>query len=378
MLSSTFTRRRRLNQAGISLVELMVAMVLGLLLATALGALFVNVSSTNNEMAKTNSQIENGRFAMQILQNDLAHVGFWGSYVPNYDNLSFSTVPNDVPDTVPNPCAAWNSLDAKNLIGIGVQVYDAAASFPTGTSCATGAVQNVKVGTDILVVRHLEPCLPGQGNCDADNANRLYFQSTLCASESATPYVLGNTGFTLKTRACGLVTAPKRRYLSHIYYVQQVGTGVPTLVRSELDWNGTALEQGAAVALVEGVEDFRVELGIDSLSASGAAVNYAAAIAWAAPPLQAAPTNRGNGSVDGNYIRCTTASPCTAAQLTNAVAASVHLLVRARDATAGYTDSKSYVLGAAGTVGPFNDNFKRHVFTSTVRFNNVSGRRETP
>ena len=131
------------------------------------------------------------------------------------------------------------------------------------------------------------------------------------------------------------------------------------------------------MALIEGVEGFRVELGVDSLSASGTAVNYGTAIAWAAPPIEASPTNRGNGSVDGDYVRCTSATPCTAAQLTDVVAAKVHLLVRARDFSPGYTDTKTYNLGPT-TLGPFNDNFKRHVFTSTVRFMNVSGRRETP
>jgi type IV pilus assembly protein PilW len=55
------------------------------------------------------------------------------------------------------------------------------------------------------------------------------------------------------------------------------------------------------------------------------------------------------------------------------------LLYRAlgRLAEAGYTDGKTYSLGTT-TLGPFNDNFKRHVFSSTVRLNNISGRRETP
>jgi type IV pilus assembly protein PilW len=35
-------------------------------------------------------------------------------------------------------------------------------------------------------------------------------------------------------------------------------------------------------------------------------------------------------------------------------------------------------LGTAGTVGPFNDAFRRHLFTSAVRLANISGRREIP
>ena len=51
------------SQSGLSLVELMVATVLGLLIVAALTQLFGNVTKTNREMVKTNSQIENARFA---------------------------------------------------------------------------------------------------------------------------------------------------------------------------------------------------------------------------------------------------------------------------------------------------------------------------
>ena len=59
------------RERGFTLVELMIAMTLGLLIMTALVTLFVDTSRTNREMAKTNSQIENARFALQILEEDL-------------------------------------------------------------------------------------------------------------------------------------------------------------------------------------------------------------------------------------------------------------------------------------------------------------------
>jgi hypothetical protein len=36
------------------------------------------------------------------------------------------------------------------------------------------------------------------------------------------------------------------------------------------------------------------------------------------------------------------------------------------------------VMGTMGAVGPFNDAFRRHLFTSAVRLANISGRREIP
>jgi len=73
--------------------------------------------------------------------------------------------------------------------------------------------------------------------------------------------------------------------------------------------------------------------------------------------------------------------------LTDVVAAKLYVLTRSKEPTAGYQDQKSYCLGepqadgscAAGdTVGPFNDRFKRHVFTTSINLTNISGRRDTP
>ncbi len=71
----------------------------------------------------------------------------------------------------------------------------------------------------------------------------------------------------------------------------------------------------------------------------------------------------------------------------NVVAVKLYVLARSRDASPGYKDSKSYCLGepdadgscpAANTIAAANDDFKRHVFTTSMRLNNISGRRETP
>ena len=38
--------------------------------------------------------------------------------------------------------------------------------------------------------------------------------------------------------------------------------------------------------------------------------------------------------------------------------------------------TKTYDLGAGIVVGPFNDHYKRHAYTSVVRLMNPAGRRE--
>lgn len=452
----------------------MVAITISLLILLALVSVFVNLSRSNNELNKTNIQIENGRLAIQLLQDDLMHAGFWGPYVPQFDDFSSRATPalsnvagGTYPTSVPNPClpfdaANWTAEYKANLIGIPVQGYD---TVPT--ACAS-ALPDQKADTDIIVVRHADTCVasnPAAPNCEPNIAGNLYFQASLCAAtaqaagvntitlssaSSATndayngkviriiagvgagqsrtitgydgttkvatldsnwatqpndtstysldgvDYVFDTSGFTSTNRNCS-TTADLRKFVSNIYYIRNYavtpGDAIPTLMRSQFGLSGSpaALRQQDAVPLIEGIEGFRIEYGIDNLSDTGAAVNYTQSINWADPANLNSPTNRGDGTAD-QYVRCPTAntavdntppstqpaaSVCTVDQLTNVVTVKIYVLARSRDATPGYVDNKTYTLGTT-TLGPFGDNFKRHVFSTTVRLNNVSGRRETP
>jgi len=456
---------------GFTLVELMIAMTISLLLLSALVAIFVNASKSTNEQAKTNSMIDNGRFAMQLLQSDIEHAGFWGGYVPQFDDLTSTVVPGDVPAAVPNPCqpyATWDSGFVMSLVGIAVQSYD---TLPAGTGCLSPLAQ--RAGTDVLVVRHTELCVPGVGACDPAVAGALYFQNSFCGAEQnagtaqtatantitlastassiagaykslvlhtltgtgagqfrrissystsnvatvdlpwtvipdgtttyAFAYALGASSFPLYKRDCvGSGTPPTlpitagtladtRRYISNIYYISDLpnpdfpGQTVPTLVRSEFNVLGGVLAQQAPVPLIDGVEAFTVVLGLDTVSKSGAPIDYTQPTLWANPNNLVLPTNRGDGAPDV-FVRCTTAAPCTAAQLMNSVAVRIYLLVRDRDTSPGYTDVKTYCIGEPAADGTCpvasqytpSDAYKRHLYVTTIRITNVSGRRETP
>jgi type IV pilus assembly protein PilW len=381
----------RLRHAGFTLVELMISMALGLLIILALVMMLGNVNRNNSEMSNTNRIIESGRFAAQLLAADLSHTGYWGGYVPNWDSLQFTGTPTLassagglVPTAVPDPCAdyaTWTSEYRANLIGIPVQSSDIVVA--TAKPFCDSVITSPKTNSDVLVVRHAETCVAGSGTNECANtlasANpNVYFQTSTCETDTES-FVMSNAigAFTLKKRAgnvaCG-GTADIRRLASSIYYVKDNGSsGAPVLMRSVL----TAGAHGTAQELVEGVEAFRVEFGIDSVSDSGGAVTATAAVTWANASNQNSPTNRGDGIPDGAYVHCTQAAPCTPYQMMNAVSARIYVLVRGERASANYTDQKTYNMGST-TLGPFGDGYKRHLFTQTVRFMNISGRRETP
>lgn len=387
------------SQGGFTLVELMVSLVIGLLIVLALITLLTNVNRNNSEMSKTNRVIENGRFALQLLEADIAHAGYWGGHVPQFDNLTATVVPTDYPTAIPDPClpfdSPWTPTHKSNLVGIVVQGYEIPSVVPSPTLsvCAT-RVTSPKANTDVLFVRHAELCAVGDAGCTRLMDNELYFQVARCGTAApATPYILekylaSNNAvndaalFPLQRRNCTTVSE-RRKFVSSLYYVRNyavtAGDGVPTLMRSQFaaTASSTVPAHQAPEALIEGIEGFRVEYGVDDLSDSGAAVNFGATIAWANPSNKTSPTNRGDGISDGTYVRCTTGTPCTVAQLSNVVAVKLYALARSEQKTPGYLDTKTYNLGST-TLGPFNDEYKRHLFMQTIRLTNVASRRETP
>ena len=357
-------------QRGFGLIELMVAMTLGLLLTVGILTLYLDMSRSSAELAKTNLQIENGRLAIQLLRDDLVHAGFWNGFIPEFDDLTLDTVPTDYPATTPTPCFAylsWVSSSRSIRLGTSVQLYSGVPS-----SCSA-VLPNKQANSDVLLVRHAQTCVAGVGNCEADTPGKLYFQTSQCEGEAR--YVLADSGFNLHKRDC-TTAAEKRKFVNSLYYLRDYavspGDGIPTLMQSSFDL-GTSLTQQPAVAMIEGVEAMRFELGVDNISDSGAAVNYGQAVTWANANIRNSPTNRGDGAADAF---CTSAT-CTLGDMINTVQIKVYLLVRDLEPSPGYSSDKTYSL-AGTTLGPYSDNFKRHVYATTVRLSNVSGRRETP
>jgi type IV pilus assembly protein PilW len=112
------------------------------------------------------------------------------------------------------------------------------------------------------------------------------------------------------------------------------------------------------VPLVEGIEKFQVEYGIDT-------------------PLTGLPTGApyaGDGMPD-SYV----AAP-SVAQFSQVVAVRLHVLARTTEPSGGYVDTKTYNLGLHGAYEPnlvaADRPYKRHLFTTVVRLQNVAGWRE--
>ena len=339
-------------EAGLSLIELMVSIALGLMILTAVISVFVNTSTARNEVERTSRQIENGRYAVELLSNDLRVAGFYGE-------MGIASLPatGALADAEHNPCSttAANWGKAMNFHVLG---YD------NGTGVPACVPASLMAGTDVVVVRRVKTCVAGVDGCEAAINGGPYLQVSLCETELAgTPYVIGLQGtanYTLKIRDCA-TAAGKRQYLVRIYFISTdngAGQAVPTLKMMELELKNGAIDM-VERPLVEGIQNFNVEYGIDT---------------------------DGDGTVDAYSTApaafvCGTCTP--ESNWRNVLTAQFYILARNIDTSPGYSDGKTYRLGrdATGdpiTVGPFNDGFRRHIYTGLVRIANAAGRRDTP
>ena len=63
---------------GFSLIELMIALALGLIIILGVTDLFIDSSRTQGDVSRTSRQLENSLFALDLLAGELALVGYWG------------------------------------------------------------------------------------------------------------------------------------------------------------------------------------------------------------------------------------------------------------------------------------------------------------
>lgn len=347
------TIHSRKLSTGYTLIELMIAITLGLILLAGVATIFVQNNRSFNEIDRANQQVENGRYALQILADDLSNAGYLAEFNPNL----ITTTPTVKPDV-----CDFTLTDLVDALPFAIQGYDNPA-----TVNVPDCLSDVRDGTDILVVRRVSNCAVGDTGCDAVIAGAPYFQASTCGSSTelsssdVTNFYKLDTdtaNLTLHKKDCdptngvaGTV-APYHQYLTHIYFIannDKAGDGIPTLKRAELGSGGFTI-----VPMVDGVENMQIEYGIDE-DIDGTPKTYTA---------------------DPDSLNaCTedTSPPCTT-YWRNTVSAKIYLLVRSTTTSTGYSTTKTYNLGLDNTVGPFSDAYKRHVYQSVVRLNNVAGR----
>lgn len=295
------------------MVELMIVITLGLMITAVIGSIFISGNKNYNQDDRYARMQENGRFAMNLVAQDLSMGGFWGYLTENTSSVT----------SLGTTCGVTFNL----TIPVGLVNSPTATAANTAHSCISAGT--FVANTDVLTVK------------------RVMGRSETSLTDGIAYLKVDGTEGTLFWRTGGSPaydsTKNYWRYLAHTYYIANKtgssGVSIPTLYRKTLTGPTVSM---TAEELIEGIENIQVQFGIDS-----------------------------NATADGvpNYF---TSSP-SSSELAKAYVARISILARtlAPDPDTSYQNTSTYNLGE-GTVGPFNDRYQRVVFTSTIALRNLN------
>jgi len=314
---------------GFSLVELMVAITISLVLLAGLIQIFLSSKRSYNIQDSIARMQENGRYAIELLNADLRLAGYIGG------NADVSTVTGRQPQS--NNCvgsadAAWGAMIEQSVFGIN----DAVANY---SGCIADAGNNPQPGDegeylsgDILTIRYARPLLLTAG--DNVNSGGYYLNSSPMDGEIKLLDNGENIDFaTLTDTPITFNKLETNTYYSGFQQSDCSGNAinVPTLYRLALDTNGTPQRQ----ELIRGVENLQVQYGVDS-------------------------NNNGSSDQYHNANTVTNWSQVRSVRL--------WLLIRDECPSAGYQNTNTYIMGDSDLTA--DDNFRRHLYTSTVMLRN--------
>lgn len=263
------------RQAGLSLVELMVAMVVGLLLIIGATQVYVNGHTAYNANESVSRMQETARYAMSIVEPDIRMSNYWGlvkgaaSIVSGQSQQTATSSPN------------WGGVTAcgNNFatdLNTNLQADDNSYLLTWDGSTTPHATCNSLSTTDSpSVVWNTSPML----SSDTLTVRRASaFKGTSTANwlqicSSRTEGVLIWDG-----RTCNAASQQINNLIVDAYYVDQNSkqqTGFPSLRRKTLisaTGNQSAFFDQEVIA---GVEDMQLQFGIDPASPStGVAARY--------------------------------------------------------------------------------------------------------
>ena len=281
-------------QSGLSLIEIMIALLIGLFLLAGLFQIFLS-SKQSYRLAEGQSRIqENARFALELLSHDIRLAGYLGcSSVAATNPVVIANDPLIAPFTqagvaeasiitggdgdatgsftAPSPALTDSPLTPviANTDAITVQfgescggfttadlstVNPATAAIPAGNTCGTITNGTATVlGTPLII-----------SNCETAHIFRASATGGTTQNKDATATAISILG---KTYPIG---SEIMLFRSYTYFIRENTAGQPALFRLD---NNAPTSSANPVEMVEGIENMQVTYGIDT-DADGSANQY--------------------------------------------------------------------------------------------------------
>lgn len=314
---------------GLSLVELLVSLALGVLLSAAMISAYLGAKRDYYYEEQMARMQENGRYAMRLLSRELTMAGFYGG-IPVRSGVTAVPVAAD--------CSEWDwALSASKPLDL---VNDYAGQSPplsldlTPFTCLDSGV--IALNTDLLAIKRTA----------ADASLRRGVPAAMLTSSSIASWYLrlvsGAHPEWEQLRPSDLRRADKAvpslsywEAISRIIFIRTYANedsdNIPSLCMETLAGDGMTSR-----CLVEGVENLQFEFGIDT----------------------------DDDGVPNQYK----SSP-TAMEMHSAVAVKIYLLLRSIGRLTGHRDDKAYWLGEKALPAR-HDAYLRRVLSSTVLLRN--------
>lgn len=305
--------RRSLNQ-GFTLMEIMIALFIGLFMLGIVSQVALSAHTANKNISNLADLQETGRFAMEIIEKDLQRAGYYGGNANVKDITGSAGIVINGLTTCTGD--SWGRMLQQHIYGLN--------NSRTGYDCISA---DEYLRGDILTIRYADT-VPAQSFVEKN----LYLRSSLFEGrlffgkdESAA----NNTNLTKQPQTVHNVVARS-------YFIGQSARSCNNTAVPALFWKNLVDGVPSSEELLSGIEQMQFEYGVDT----------------------------DNSGVVNQYL--------TANNVTNwddVVVVKAFLLVRSACPDSDFKDTKTYNIGDLAYQP--NDNFQRQLFTTSIALRNL-------
>ncbi|MDX1677921.1 PilW family protein [Arsukibacterium sp.] len=311
---------------GFSLVELLIAMLLGLLLLGFTIQIFTSLSVSSRQSQQLAQLQQSGQLALNLIHNELQNSGFWGG-------VGLSDIAGAAVDIAsPAPDCAEDGLDSGSFPVNGekfASLYAKVAVAGRQLNCLTSLVPD----SEIL---QLKRAIGLAVTREELRSNRFYIaphwqQSRIVHQDSA-------------GLAAENLFYPYQHLVFYIQYQRLDDQTVPVLMRKRLVRSTSGMARIATDSVIDGVERLHFEFGIDT-------------------------------NLDGRLNYTLPTSLMTSAhwqqQQGHIVSIRFYILLRSLMPDPGYVNQQTYQMGVQRFDAP-GDHYRRLLLAGSVYFNNAT------
>jgi type IV pilus assembly protein PilW len=317
------------SQYGFSLVEVFIALIIGLVIFAGVLSVFVGMRTTTSETSTYGELQENGRFAISVLSDDLLRQDFWGDYT---GSVGLSRISSTLAAPV-GECIGGGINNGTFPLAVG-HFRTLWGATVTNATILSGCRNDAKIDSDILQLKRVISTPLALTAGDAAPVGNYYLVSNMnngvIFSAGVVPNIEGSQVW---------------EYQHHIYYIREETHGsntVPVLMQGRL------ANTLSFAPIIDGIEIIRFEYGVD---------------------METDPTDSGYGIVNAYIPAANMTDELWDNAASRIISVKVYVLARSILKDNKYTNTNTYELGDFSYT--VNDNYRRLLFSSTVTLYNA-------